>query len=95
MLDERVRILKALAHPVRLRIVEFLRDGEKCVCEIIPHLNADQPLVSQHLSVLRNAGILDFEKRGNRIFYRLSNEKILEILRILDEMVEREVVRKI
>ncbi|MBC7110326.1 MAG: helix-turn-helix transcriptional regulator [Archaeoglobi archaeon] len=89
MLEEKARILKALGHPMRLKIVEFLGSGERCVCEIVPHLNADQPLVSQHLSILRNAGIVDSERRGNKIFYRLSDRRILEILRILDETGER------
>jgi len=89
MLEEKARILKALGHPMRLKIVEFLGNGERCVCEIVPHLNADQPLVSQHLSILRNAGIVDSERRGNKIFYRLSDRRILEILRILDETGER------
>jgi ArsR family transcriptional regulator len=65
------RILKALAHPTRLFIVDELSRGERCVCELTDMIGVEMPTVSRHLSQLRNAGILTDEKRGAQVFYRL------------------------
>jgi DNA-binding transcriptional ArsR family regulator len=65
------RIIKALAHPTRLFIVDELSRGERCVCELTDMISAEMPTVSRHLSVLRNVGILEDEKRGAQVFYRL------------------------
>lgn len=65
------RIIKALAHPARLFIVDELSRGERCVCELVEHLGVAMPTVSRHLSQLVNAGLLEHEKRGLQVFYRL------------------------
>ena len=70
-LAARADVFKALGHPTRLAIVDLLAEGERCVCEINEHIDADISTVSRHLSVLRNVGILSSEKRGNQVFYRL------------------------
>ena len=71
LLAARAEVFKALGHPTRLAIVDMLADGERCVCEINEHIDADMSTVSRHLAVLRNVGILSSEKRGNQVFYRL------------------------
>lgn len=68
---ERARIMKALAHPARLRIVDELKAGPRCVCEIREWVGSDLSTVSKHLSILKNAGILCDEKRGVQVFYGL------------------------
>ena len=65
------RILKALAHPSRLFIVDELSRGERCVCELTDMIGVEMPTVSRHLSQLKAAGILKDEKRGSQVFYRL------------------------
>ena len=65
------RTIKALAHPTRLFIVDELSRGERCVCELTDLIDAEMPTVSRHLSVLRNVGLLEDEKRGSQVFYRL------------------------
>ncbi len=65
------RILKALAHPTRLFIVDELSRGERCVCELTDLIGVEMPTVSRHLSQLKNAGLLEDQKRGLRVFYRL------------------------
>lgn len=65
------RIIKALAHPTRLFIVDELSRGERCVCELTDMIGVEMPTVSRHLSQLRNVGILEDEKRGAQVFYRL------------------------
>jgi ArsR family transcriptional regulator len=71
LLEAKAKVLKALAHPTRLWMVEKLADGEKCVCEFVDVVNADFSTVSRHLSVLKQAGIVMDEKRGKQVFYTL------------------------
>ena len=68
----RAAIFKALGHPARLRIVEELRGGERCVCELVDVSEAGWSTVSRHLSVLKSAGVVEDEKRGLQVFYRLA-----------------------
>jgi ArsR family transcriptional regulator len=67
----RARVMKALAHPTRLFIVDELADGPRCVCELTAMVGADVSTVSKHLLVLRNAGIVTDERRGAQVFYDL------------------------
>ena len=76
----KAKVFKALADSVRLKIIEFLRDGEKCVCEIIPHVNIAQPLVSRHLKILRDSGLVRVRKEGNRRYYSVTDPKIFKII---------------
>ena len=71
LLEARADVFKALAHPSRLAIIDTLAGGERCVCELNETVEADMSTVSRHLAVLRNAGILSREKRGNQVFYKL------------------------
>ncbi len=75
-----VDIFKALADPTRLKILECIRKGEKCICEIIPYTGKSQPNVSQHLKVLKNAGIIDERKDGTRIIIKVSKNDIYAIV---------------
>ena len=65
------RIIKALAHPTRLFIVDELSRGERCVCDLTDMIGVEMPTVSRHLRQLKNAGILQDEKRGSQVFYSL------------------------
>jgi ArsR family transcriptional regulator len=70
--EARAGIVKALAHPSRLLIVDELAEhSERCVCELAKLVGTDLSTVSRHLSVLRNAGIVESEKRGTTVYYRL------------------------
>jgi ArsR family transcriptional regulator len=71
VLEARANVFKALGHPSRLAIIDALSQGERCVCDLNELIAADMSTVSRHLSVLRNAGILSSDKRGNQVFYRL------------------------
>jgi ArsR family transcriptional regulator len=75
-----VNIFKALSDPTRLKILEFIKDGEKCICEIIPYTGKSQPNVSQHLKVMKFAGIINERKDGNRIMIKASDNKIFKII---------------
>ena len=76
-LESRARVIKAMAHPTRLFLVETLEQGERCVCELTELIDADISTVSRHLSVLREAGILACERRGQQVFYRLLTPCVL------------------
>lgn len=67
----RADVLKALAHPTRLFIVDELSRQERCVCELAEMVGADGSTVSRHLALLKNAGIVRDEKRGPQVFYSL------------------------
>lgn len=70
-------VFKALAHPARLFMVEQIAAGEKCVCELVAMLDLDASTVSKHLSVLRNAGVVADEKRGNNVYFRMRMECVV------------------
>jgi DNA-binding transcriptional ArsR family regulator len=70
-LDPDIRLLAALADPARLAIVRELADSETCACDLTDCCGVAQPTVSHHLRVLREAGIVTSERRGQNIFYRL------------------------
>jgi DNA-binding transcriptional ArsR family regulator len=72
MLKEAERTLKAAADATRLRILRMLEDGELCVCQVVEVLGLSQSTVSKHLLLLKNAGLIEDEKRGKWVFYRLS-----------------------
>src|SRR3990170_8457734 len=73
-------VFHALSDSIRLEILEFLRDGEKCVCEIVPHLNLIQPVVSRHLKILKCAGIVEDRKEGNKRLYAVTDPRIYKII---------------
>jgi DNA-binding transcriptional ArsR family regulator len=80
LLDAKVQMFKALAHPTRLWIVEQLSTGEQCVCEFVHSLDYDFSTISKHLSVLKQAGIISDEKRGKQVFYQLKIPCIMDFI---------------
>jgi ArsR family transcriptional regulator len=83
-IEHEVKILKAIADPVRLQIIEYLREGEKCVCKIIPAVGKKQSTVSKHLNMHYDSGILDRRIDGKWTYYRIKNPKIFILLKELD-----------
>ena len=71
LFEKQAEIARAMAHPLRIAILDFLKDGEKCVCDIAAHIGAERSNVSRHLSVMAVAGILEFRKEGLKVIYRL------------------------
>lgn len=69
--EKQAEILKALAHPLRVAILDFLKDGEQCVCDIAKHVNSERSNVSRHLAVMVNAGVLSYKKEGLKVIYKL------------------------
>lgn len=87
-LEARARVLKAMAHPSRLLIIEELAQSERCVCDLTVMIGADVSTVSKHLSVLKQAGLVIDDKRGNQVFYRLRVPCLLNFFGCVESVVE-------
>ena len=86
--EARAKIIKSLSHPTRLFIVDQLsRTPEKCVCELTEMIGADMSTVSRHLSILKGAGIVQDEKRGSQVYYRLQMPCILKFFECIESVV--------
>ena len=84
----RAKVFNALSDPIRLEIMEFLREEEKCVCEITPHLKLAQPVVSRHLKILKNAGLVKRRKKGTWHMYSIAHPEIFDVIdRLTPELV--------
>lgn len=88
-MKETLKILKALADETRLNMVEFLLDGEKCVCQIFPHVRRTQSTVSIQLGKLESWGILESRRDGKKIFYKIRDYRVYDILKALDYPKEK------
>lgn len=87
----RADILKALAQPTRLKIIDFLRDGERCVCEIFPAIGEEQSNTSRHLNMMLASGILSRRKEGLKIFYAIKHPEVLEIVDLVARIMKNEI----
>ncbi len=76
-------LLKTLSHPTRLAILDILRDGEQCVCHLEATLGLRQAYISQHLMVLKQAGLVDSRRDGLNLYYHVAKP---EVLRLVDEL---------
>jgi len=83
----KAEVFKALGHPLRLAIAEALRDGPRCVCELAELIAAERSNVSRHLSMMVNAGLLESEKRGLMVFYRLRAPCVLNALTCIENVL--------
>ena len=79
---EQANVIKAMGHPTRLRILDILSEYEACVCHLTTVLRKPQPNVSQHLMVLRQAGLVTDRRDGVIIYYRLADERVAAIVRL-------------
>jgi DNA-binding transcriptional ArsR family regulator len=81
---QRAGVFKALGHPARLQIVETLGGGERCVCDLVKAVGTGWSTVSRHLAVLKAAGIVEDDKRGLQVFYRLTLPCVSTFIECLD-----------
>lgn len=79
-IDLASRSLKAMSHPLRLKILCTLADQELSVQEIVDAVGTSQSNISQHLAILRDKGIINSRKNANRVFYRVGDQKILKLI---------------
>ncbi len=88
LFEARAQVIKALAHPTRLFVVDELSRGERCVCELQEMIGSDMSTVSKHLSVLKTAGLVADEKRSNQVFYTLSVPCIMNFFGCVESVLE-------
>lgn len=79
--------LKALSDPTRLEILYLLSEGEMCVCRITPTLDKPQSSVSRHLNILKNLGFIKSRREGVRVYYKLTNPKIANLVKEFIELI--------
>ncbi len=75
-----IEIFKALADPTRIKILECIKDEEKCICEVIPYTGKSQPNVSLHLKVLKQADLVNERKDGTRIMLSIADKNIFKLI---------------
>jgi DNA-binding transcriptional ArsR family regulator len=80
VLEMKAEILKTLAQPTRLKILELLRNGEKCICEIVPAINGEQSNISRHISLMQKTRIITTRKDGVRVMVKVLDPEIFNIL---------------
>ncbi len=80
VLELKAEILKALAQPTRLKILELIRNGEKCICEIVPALNGEQSNISRHISLMQKSNLVTTRKDGVKVMVKVKDPKIFDIL---------------
>ena len=80
LFKKQAEIAKAIAHPLRIAIVDFLKYGEQCVCDIAEYIGSERSNVSRHLSVMVNASVLEYRKEGLKVIYSLRTPCIVDFL---------------
>ena len=86
--EERARIIKALAHPSRLMMVDALVGGEKCVCDLTELVGSDMSTVSKHLTLMREAGLVVDRKVGQQVFYSLRCPCIVDFFGCIEAVMK-------
>lgn len=94
LLQLRAEMLKTLGQSARLRILEFLKNAEKCVCEIMPAIEEQQSNTSRHLSIMKQAGLLVCRQQGKSVYYRVKDQRIFSLLKLLDEIIKQQIDEK-
>lgn len=85
-IETAARALKAIAHPLRLKILCVLGDGEICVQDIVETVGTSQSNISQHLAILRDKGVLHTRKDANRVYYRVGDHRTLQLIVLMREV---------
>ena len=96
-MEERVfelkaEVLKVLAQPTRLKILELLRHGERCICEIVPAIKGEQSNISRHISLMQKSHLVTTRKDGVKVMVKVKDPKIFEILDHVGFLLRRQIV---
>jgi ArsR family transcriptional regulator len=90
LFEKQARIAQAIGHPLRLEIIDFLKDGEQCVCDIAEHIGAQRSNVSRHLSLMVAAGVLEHRKVGLKVIYWLKCPCILDFFTCMSGVLKEQ-----
>ncbi|CAG0968307.1 Biofilm growth-associated repressor [Rhodocyclaceae bacterium] len=85
-IETAARALKAISHPLRLKILCVVGDQEVCVQDIVDAVGTSQSNISQHLAILRDKGVLQTRKDANRVFYRVADQRTLQLIGLMREV---------
>ena len=91
ILELKAEVLKALAQPTRLKILELLRNGEKCICEIVPAINGEQSNISRHISLMQKSHLVTTRKDGVKVMVKVRDPKIFEILDSVSLLLKKQI----
>lgn len=83
-MEKDIKMLKAMGDETRIKILQYLMNGEQCACTIVPFIGKAQPTVSQHMKILLHAGIVEMRRDGVKILYKIRDERAVQIMEILD-----------
>ena len=92
ILELKAEVLKALAQPTRLKILELLRNGERCICEIIPAINGEQSNISRHISLMQKTHLVTTRKDGVRVMVKVNDPKVFEILDSIGLLLKKQII---
>lgn len=90
-LELKAEILKALAQPTRLKILECLREGERCICEIVPAINGEQSNISRHISVMQKSHLISTRKDGVKVMVKVRDPEIFQILDRISAILKKQI----
>ena len=90
LFERQAEIARAIAHPLRIAIINFLKDGEQCVCDIAEHIGSERSNVSRHLSVMTNAGLLEYRKDGLKVIYKLKCNCIVDFFSCVGRVLKQQ-----
>ncbi len=90
LFEKQAEVAKAIAHPLRIAIVNFLKDGEQCVCDIAEHIGSERSNVSRHLSVMVNSSLLEYRKEGLKVIYRLKCACIVDFFSCVSRVLKQQ-----
>lgn len=89
MYEKANEVLRAIAHPVRIKIIKKLYKNPACVCNLNEDINYSQANLSKHLRILKNANIVECKKEGMYRYYKLTDEKIIKIIKLAEEIASK------
>jgi ArsR family transcriptional regulator len=90
LFQKQAQVAQAIGHPLRLAIIDFLKDGPQCVCDIAEHIGSERSNVSRHLSVMVAAGVLEHRKEGLKVIYSLKCPCILDFFTCISGVLRNE-----
>jgi ArsR family transcriptional regulator len=91
LFEKQAEIAKAIAHPLRIAIVDFLKDGEQCVCDIAKYVGSERSNVSRHLAVMVSAGVLQYRKEGLKVIYKLKTPCIVNFFSCVTRVLKQQI----
>jgi ArsR family transcriptional regulator len=86
-LQLKAEVLKAMAQPTRLKILECLRGGERCICEIIPAINGEQSNISRHLALMHKGHLITTRKEGVKVMVKVLDPRVFEIVDLVSAIL--------